>query len=165
MSATAPVPRVGTRMTPDAFTFQFDGRSYPAQQGDTAASALTAAGVRLLNRSIKYRRPRGLLALGPEEPNALLTVGAGPDCVPNVPAPQLLLRPDMALFSQNRWPTLRVDLASLLLTPGRSLWGAGFYYKTFMWPSWRTYEPLIRRLAGLGRAPLEHASRPSKFVF
>ena len=31
--------------------------------------------------------------------------------------------------------------------------GAGFYYKTFMWPPafWeRVYEPLIRRAAGLG---------------
>ena len=33
--------------------------------------------------------------------------------------------------------------------------GAGFYYKTFMWPAafWeRVYEPMIRKAAGLGRA-------------
>ena len=40
------------------------------------------------------------------------------------------------------------------LVSRRSL-GAGFYYKTFMWPAsfWeKVYEPLIRRAAGLGRA-------------
>jgi len=145
--------RAGTRLGPAAFTFQFDGCSYAAREGDTAASALLACGVRVLNRSVKYRRPRGVYALGPEEPNALLTVGATAARIPNVPAPQVLLAPGMALMSQNRWPSLRFDLAAALLRPGASLWGAGFYYKTFMWPSWRTYERMIRRLAGLGDAP------------
>ena len=59
--------------------------------------------------------------------------------------------------SQNRWPSLRFDLLSVnsLLSP---FLPAGFYYKTFMWPSafWeRVYEPIIRRAAGLGRAAAE----------
>ena len=144
--------RHGTRLRAETFEFCFDGRTYLAQRGDTAASALLAAGVRVFNRSIKYRRPRGILCLGPEEPNALLTVG-NMSRVPNVPAPQLLLEPGVELCSQNRWPSLRFDLASLFLGAGASYWGAGFYYKTFIWPSWRTYEGLIRRLAGLGPAP------------
>jgi len=144
--------RTGSRITAETFTVDFDGRRYAAQRGDTAASALLAAGVKFLNRSIKYRRPRGLLACGPEEPNALLTQGDPPALVPNVPAPQLQLEPGLRLHSQNRWPSLRFDVASLLQI-GAAFWGAGFYYKTFMWPSWRTYEGLIRRLAGLGAAP------------
>ena len=144
--------RHGRRITAESFEFQFDGRTFRAQQGDTAAAALTAAGVRALGRSIKYRRLRGLLAAGPEEPNALLTVGDAPAFIPNVPAPLVRVTPGMRLYSQNRWPSLRFDLASLLQL-GAGFWGAGFYYKTFLWPSWRFYEGLIRRLAGLGPAP------------
>jgi heterotetrameric sarcosine oxidase alpha subunit len=145
-------PRVGSRLQAEPIRFSFDGREYTAQRGDTAASALLANGVRLLGRSVKYRRPRGLLAVGPEEPNALLTVGTAPTVIPNVPAPQLTLSEGLVLRSQNRWPSLRYDLASLLQAGGGFL-GAGFYYKTFIWPSWRSYEKIIRNLAGLGEAP------------
>lgn len=144
--------RHGSRLTDRRLTFSFDGRPFEAQQGDTAASALLAAGVRLMGRSVKARRIRGVLTAGPEEPNALLTVGAGPDVIPNVPATQLVLRDGMTLRSQNRWPSLRYDAASLLQAGG-GLFSAGFYYKTFMWPSWHAYEALIRSLAGLGEAP------------
>jgi heterotetrameric sarcosine oxidase alpha subunit len=146
------MPRVGSRLRADAVRFSFDGREYTGQCGDTAASALLAHGVRLLGRSVKYRRPRGLLAAGPEEPNALLTVGTRPTVIPNVSAPQLTLRDGLVLRSQNRWPSLRYDLASLLQAGG-GFFGAGFYYKTFIWPSWRSYEKIIRNLAGLGEAP------------
>ena len=144
--------RRGTRLGSTPLQFRFDGRAYTGVAGDSAASALLAQGVRLLGRSVKYRRPRGLLAAGPEEPNALLTVGVGAELVPNVPAPRLALVPGMEIVSQNRWPTLRWDVTSLLGF-GSRLWGAGFYYKTFMWPSWRTWEGVIRRIAGLGTAP------------
>ena len=144
--------RTGTRIQAQTLQFSFDGGQYRGQYGDTAASALLAHGVRLLGRSVKYRRPRGLLAVGPEEPNALLTVGTAPAVIPNVPAPQLLLRDGLVLRSQNRWPSLRFDLASLLQAGG-GFFGAGFYYKTFIWPSWRRYENMIRHLAGLGEAP------------
>ena len=144
--------RVGVRLQADPIHFSFDGRDYTGQRGDTAASALLANGVQLLGRSVKYRRPRGLLALGPEEPNALLTVGTAPNIIPNVPASQLVLSDTLVLRSQNRWPSLRYDLASLLQAGG-GVFGAGFYYKTFIWPSWRRYETIIRNLAGLGLAP------------
>ena len=145
-------PRRGTRLGAETLSFTFDGRRYRAQAGDTAASALLAHGVRLMGRSVKYRRVRGVLSAGPEEPNALLTVGTPPDVIPNVAAPQLLLRDGLVLRSQNRWPTLRCDLPALLQVGG-GLLGAGFYYKTFIWPSWRSYEAIIRHLAGLGEAP------------
>ncbi len=144
--------RRGTRLTAGVVRFSFDGRQYIARAGDTAASALLANGVMAFGRSVKYRRLRGVLAAGPEEPSALLTVGVTPTIIPNVPAPQVRLRDGMVLHSQNRWPSLHWDLASALQAGGGFL-GAGFYYKTFMWPSWRTYEPLVRSLAGLGQAP------------
>jgi heterotetrameric sarcosine oxidase alpha subunit len=147
-----PLIRHGSRLTDQQLTFTFDGRRFAAQQGDTAASGLLANGVRLMGRSVKARRLRGVLTAGPEEPNALLTVGDGPDVIPNVPATQLVLRDGLVLRSQNRWPSLRYDVAALLQAGG-GLFSAGFYYKTFIWPSWHAYEGLIRSLAGLGEAP------------
>ncbi len=148
----SPTMRRGYRLGSTPVSFLFDGRRFVGVVGDSAASALLANGVRLLGRSVKYRRPRGILSAGPDEPNALLTVGSAPALVPNVPAPCLAIADGLQLASQNRWPTLRFDLSSVLGI-GSRFWGAGFYYKTFMWPSWRSYEGLIRRLAGFGRAP------------
>jgi heterotetrameric sarcosine oxidase alpha subunit len=132
--------------------FQFDGRRYRGLEGDTLASALLAHGVRLFGRSVKFRRPRGLLSCGVEEPNALVTLAAQSGAIPNIPATLAHLAPGFAARSQNRWPSLRFDLTAAF-GRGGALYGAGFYYKTFMWPSWSCYEPLIRRLAGLGPAP------------
>ena len=109
---TAPELRRGTRLRAERLCFSFDGRTYTAQAGDTAASALLANRVRLVGRSVKYRRARGVLSAGPEEPNALLTVGTRPTVIPNVPAPQLVLRDGLVLRSQNRW--LRRKFAPVL---------------------------------------------------
>ena len=106
--------RHGARLGDEPVRFTFDGRDYRGQTGDTAASALLAAGVCAVGRSIKYRRLRGVLTAGPEEPNALLTVGTAPAVIPNVVAPQLVLTDGIVLRSQNRWPTLHYDLAALL---------------------------------------------------
>ena len=145
--------RRGTRIGDATLHFTYDSHEYVARAGDTAASALLANGVRLFGRSVKYRRPRGVLTAGPEEPNALLTWRRDGDFVPNTPAPVLPLGDGVALHSQNRWPSLQHDLTAVIGLGGGRLLGAGFYYKTFMWPSWRTYEWPIRRLAGLGPAP------------
>ena len=137
--------------------FTFDGVPYNGFAGDTLASALLANGVRLLGRSFKYHRPRGLVAAGSEEPNALMELGSGARREPNSPATMAELYAGLEASSQNRFPSLRYDLAAVngLASP---VLHAGFYYKTFMWPAafWeRVYEPLIRRAAGLGRAALE----------
>jgi sarcosine oxidase subunit alpha len=138
-------------------SFTFDGRAMTGFAGDTLASALLANGVRLVARSFKLHRPRGIVAAGPEEPNALVTVGLGARATPNLPATQVELHDGLVAVSQNRWPSLGLDLMAVnsILAP---LFPAGFYYKTFMSPGalWeRLYEPAIRRAAGLGRAPVE----------
>jgi len=137
-------------------SFKFDGVGYSGFAGDTLASALLANGVHLLGRSFKYHRPRGVLAAGAEEPNAL--VGVRRDAArytPNVRATQLELYEGLEVESQNRWPSLAFDIGALndLIAP---FIPAGFYYKTFMWPrrAWKSfYEPRIRSAAGLGVAP------------
>lgn len=134
--------------------FRFDDRLFSGFAGDTLASALTAAGVRLLGRSFKYHRPRGLLSAGAEEPNALVELRAGARREPNTRATQIELFDGLDASSQNRWPSLEFDLRAANGWFGPLL-SAGFYYKTFMWPAsfWeRVYEPLIRRAAGLGYA-------------
>jgi sarcosine oxidase subunit alpha len=138
--------------------FSFDGRAYTGVAGDTLASALLANGVHLMGRSFKYHRPRGVLASGAEEPNALVAVRRdAARYTPNLRATQVELYEGLEAHSQNRWPSLAFDLGAVndLLAP---FIPAGFYYKTFMWPrrAWQSlYEPRIRAAAGLGRAPTE----------
>ncbi|ASM73332.1 MULTISPECIES: sarcosine oxidase subunit alpha family protein [Roseobacteraceae] len=132
--------------------FRFDGVQYQGFEGDTVASALLANGVRLMGRSFKYHRPRGVLTAGSEEPNALMTIGLGAAREPNVRATVQELYDGLEARSQNAFPSLAFDLLSVndLAAPFLS---AGFYYKTFMWPRafWeKLYEPVIRRAAGLG---------------
>ena len=137
-------------------SFTWDGRVCAGFHGDTLASALLADGVHLFGRSFKYHRPRGLLGAGVEEPNALVEVDRGPGRRDmNLPATTVELFDGLVARSQNRWPSLARDAGAVndLIAP---LIPAGFYYKTFKWPrsGWaRLYEPLIRRAAGLGRAP------------
>jgi heterotetrameric sarcosine oxidase alpha subunit len=138
-------------------SFTFDGKVFAGYQGDTLASALLAAGVRLVGRSFKYHRPRGILTAGSEEPNALVELRTGARREANSRATVTELFEGLEARSQNRWPSLTFDLgaASSLFAP---VFVAGFYYKTFMWPKafWeRMYEPAIRRVAGLGRASLQ----------
>lgn len=142
------------RVAPIAF--RFDGREYHGLAGDTLASALVASGVTLFGRSFKYHRPRGLVAAGVEEPNALVTVDRGPGRVtPNLRAPSVPLHAGLVASSQNHYPSLRFDLGAVNDRLGAFL-PAGFYNKTFMWPrsAWdKLYEPAIRRMAGLGESP------------
>ena len=134
--------------------FKFDGKFYEGYRGDTLASALLANGVHLLGRSFKYHRPRGILAAGAEEPNALIQLGEGNSTDPNTRATQIKLQDGLTASSQNRWPNLQFDIGFINNFFHRLL-PAGFYYKTFMWPAswWMRYEYWIRRAAGLGEAP------------
>ena len=136
--------------------FTFNGVRYGGYAGDTLASALLANGVRIVGRSFKYHRPRGIFALGAEEPNALVQLGVGAETEPNTKATQVELRDGLVAASQNCWPSVRFDLGAMTGLFSRLL-PAGFYYKTFMWPpkGWMAYESLIRRMGGMGTCPTE----------
>jgi methylglutamate dehydrogenase subunit C len=143
--------------------FRFDGKAMHGMAGDTLASALLANGQRLVGRSFKYHRPRGIVTAGPEEPCALVDVIGAFGREPNRLATTLALHEGLVAESQNRWPSLRFDALAVNDLFARFL-PAGFYYKTFMAPGWAwewIYEPLIRRAAGLGRLDAivgEHAA-------
>jgi sarcosine oxidase subunit alpha len=128
-------------------TFTWNGRPIPAHPGDTIASALAAAGVRVLSRSFKYHRPRGLLTADQHDPGAILQVGDEP----NVRAAHRGVEDGMRVSSQNTWPSLRFDVKAANRLIGRFL-PPGFYYKTFMRPErlWPAYEKVLARFAHAG---------------
>ena len=135
-------------------SFSFNEQRLWGYEGDTLASALIANGIHLVGRSFKYNRPRGIFSDGSEEPNALVQIGTGAETLPNIRATQAELYEGLIAVSQNCWPNLRFDIGAIngLVSP---LLPAGFYNKTFMWPKslWRYYEMVIRKMAGLGKAP------------
>jgi sarcosine oxidase subunit alpha len=130
--------------------FSFNGKAFTGYEGDTLASALLANGVSVFGRSFKYHRPRGVFTAGEEEPCALVETGEGAARVPTCRAPMVPLTEGLVAASQNCWPSVGFDLGRLV-DFSHSLWPAGFYNKTFKWPSWHTWEGLVRRSAGLGR--------------
>ena len=156
MTMSNRLPKGGRIDRSKPIILRFNGRPLPAFEGDTAASALLANGIHFVGRSFKYHRPRGLLSHGSDEPNALLDVDRGNDRrEPNNRATVVEAFDGLSLRSQNHWPSLGLDVGEINSVLG-SVFVAGFYYKTFMWPPafWKhVYEPMIRRAAGLGTAP------------
>lgn len=143
--------------------FRWEGRPLEGFRGDTLASALLANGVRIVGRSFKYHRPRGIYGCGVEEPNAIVDLAWNGRHDPSARATQVELFPGMRARGVNAWPSVSRDVFSVLDLSHRFL-PAGFYYKTFISPSWRTYEASVRRLAGMGRAvktpdPLRYENR------
>ena len=136
--------------------FQFNGKDYQGFAGDTLASALLANDVCLTARSFKYHRPRGIISAGCEEPGTLVEL-LGENSSGNRSITSVQLAEGLKAKSVNCWPSPEFDLGGINQFLA-GLLPAGFYYKTFMWPNWRLYEPFIRRAAGLAAAP---ASPPS----
>ena len=132
------------------YAFTFDGKPYTGFAGDSIASALLANGVSIVGRSFKYHRPRGIWGAWTEEPNAIVDVTRDGKTTPNLRATTEALENDLAVRSVNAAPTAAADRAALIdrLAP---VLPAGFYYKTFLWPRWETFEGPIRAMAGLGR--------------
>jgi len=137
--------------------FLWNNRQLTAHPGDTLASALLANGERLVGRSFKYHRPRGIFSAGSEEPNALVQLRTGAAQEPNTRATTVEIYDGLEATSQNHRGSLERDWMAVndLMSP---FFSAGFYYKTFMWPKsfWeKIYEPAIRNSAGLGRLSMQ----------
>jgi sarcosine oxidase, subunit alpha len=151
MSASGPY-RLKSRSDAAPVDFRFDGRTLWGVEGDTVASALLANGVRVVSRSFKFHRPRGIFSAGVEEPNALVQLHSGARAIPCARATLVPLSSGLEVSSQAGWPSVSHD-ALRAIDFVHSVFAAGFYNRTFMWPSWHVYEPIIRKLAGFGRMP------------
>src|SRR5207248_4283170 len=103
------LPRGGQIDRGQILRFSFDGQKYEGHPGDTLASALLANGVRLVARSFKYHRPRGIFSAGPEEPSALVQLETGGFAEPNRRAPDIPLYGGLLAAHQNAWPSLAFD--------------------------------------------------------
>ena len=138
-----------------SLNFTFDGTPLTGLKGDTLASALLANNVRVVGRSFKYHRPRGIWGAWVDEPNAIMSVTLNGTELPNCLATTTYLEDRMEARAVNAWPSARRDIKGALDLFSRFL-GAGFYYKTFIWPDWHLFEPAIRKMAGLGAVSPDH---------
>ena len=131
-----------------SLSFRWNGTALRGFSGDTIASAIAASGVRVLSRSFKYRRPRGLLTADYNDPNCFFQVNGEP----NVRGAHRLLEDGMEVSAQNVWPSLRFDARAVtgVLAP---FLGPGFYYKTFMRPRvlWPWYQRVLRMFSAGGK--------------
>ncbi len=141
--------------TSKPLNFTFDGKPYVGYQGDTLASALLANGVKVMARSFKYGRPRGIVGAWAEEPNCLVQIDVGSKTTPDLKATQVELYQGLVAGRTSGWPSLAFDLKSVGGHFSRFM-PAGFYYKTFKWPAkfWPLYEHTIRQAAGYGTSPI-----------
>jgi sarcosine oxidase, subunit alpha len=143
--------------------FTFEGRSYWGYEGDTISSALWASGQRILGRSFKYHRPRGILSMANHDINALMQDGQKL----NVRADVTLLQPGMRLEAVNTFGGVESDRASIINFFSAFL-PVGFYYKAFhnkkLFPFW---ERTIRSISGLGKLDpnTPHIRTPKRYDF
>ena len=142
------------------FSFNWENKNYYGYEGDSLASALLANNIKIVGRSFKYHRPRGIMSCGVEESGGLVTVGFGNRKDPNVRATSQELYQGLIASGQNAFPNVNFDLGSINNYLSR-FFAAGFYYKTFMgippfeWGSgtkvWMFFEKIIRKAAGMGQ--------------
>ena len=150
------LPEGGRINRAQPLTVTFDNKKLQAYQGDTLASAMLASNVKVVARSFKYHRPRGVYSAGAEEPCALVHIGEGARGEANVRASAEAFD-GMKARGQHAYPNVRFDLGAVtgLFSP---FIAAGFYYKTFIGLTkgtkfWMLCEKHIRRAAGMGKAP------------
>ena len=151
-------PQPGERISRGrAIEFEFDGKRVEALEGDTIGSALHASGRKVLSRSFKYHRPRGLMCCAGQCPNCLVDV----DGWPGVRACVEPVRPGMKVAHMNATPSLEFDAMRATDIFGTRLTPPGFYYKTFIRPRrlWPLYEKVLRGAAGLGKLRKSQAER------
>lgn len=148
-------------------TFSFEGHEVPGFRGDTISSALAAGGVRVVGRSFKYHRPRGLVSFANHDVNAMMQVEAGGRSIPNVRADVTPVEPGWRITAVNTRGGVANDRLAWLDRLARFL-PVGFYYKAFhgkrLFPHW---ERMFRALTGLGRvdttAPLRATAKRYDF--
>ena len=144
--------------------FRFEGEPCEGFGGDTLSTALWASGARVLGRSFKYHRPRGVFSLSGIDANVLVEDSD----TTNIRGDRTPVHEGMDVRAVNTLGGVRRDLLRVL---GRleAFTPVGFYYKAFHTPRslYPLYESMLRRLGGLGRVnaakPIEHTAKRYAF--
>ncbi|MDA1014223.1 MAG: 2Fe-2S iron-sulfur cluster-binding protein [Planctomycetota bacterium] len=138
--------------------FRFEGCAYRGFAGDVLSSALWANDVRLLGRSFKYHRPRGIYSLAGHDANVMVEDGSRT----NLRGDVLPLAAGLDVRSVNTVGGLERDRLRFMEWFSRFL-PVGFYYKAFHSPRrlFPFYENQMRKVAGLGRINPAAVSAPS----
>lgn len=134
-------------------TFYYNNKAYLGYEGDTVASALLANGVKIIGRSFKFRRWRGIMTAGAEECNAIIQIGDKDKSTPNLKATQVPVFHNLKIYSLD-YQQRGFDFLKYF-TQFHRFMPAGFYYKTFMRPKflWPRYENILRKKSGFGITP------------
>ncbi|MFZ0450715.1 MAG: 2Fe-2S iron-sulfur cluster-binding protein [Desulfatiglandaceae bacterium] len=145
---SAPTEKIDRSKT---VAFKWQGIPMNGLKGDSVASALFANGVRIVSRSLKYHRPRGLYSLDGESGNTMVNIEG--EC--NVRAENTPLREGMNVLPQNTLGRVENDLFGIL-DRFDGFMPAGFYYRKFHKPPfiWPLALKGIRRMAGTGKVDL-----------
>jgi sarcosine oxidase, subunit alpha len=152
------------KATPGSESFGFEGREIPIHAGDTIGSALYRAGIDTVSRSFKYHRRRGFLCMSGDCPNCLVQVDGetGVRCCTRPATDGMKVEPQNVMGSLERDPLALNDMRLM-----HKFLPVGFYYKTLIKPSWvwPKVEPLIRKVAGLGRVDKSDLPRHLERVY
>ncbi|MGH6831303.1 MAG: FAD-dependent oxidoreductase, partial [Methylocella sp.] len=146
--------------------FTFEGKEIEGFVGDNIASALLANGQTMISRSFKYHRPRSVLTMAGQDSNTLVQAGEEPNCL----ADKRRIEPGLKVEAQNYVGSFEDDKGRFVELVERFL-PVGFYYKTFheTKKSWKAWEPIIRRMAGLGKLDLKadfhHSYYDKQYLF
>jgi sarcosine oxidase subunit alpha len=149
----AAVPRDSPRLSPGAargapLAIDFEGRSVRAFDGEPVAVALFAGGVRVLGRSSKYHRPRGIFCLDGHCASCYLRI----DGRPNQRACMTPARAGLRCERQNAFPNADIDL----LRAADWLFPEGMDHHTLMTGTRvgnQLFLKLVRQMGGSGTLP------------
>lgn len=127
--------------------FSFEAKKYQGFSGDNIASALWANEVKIISRSFKYHRPRGILSMTAQDANSLVQLPKEG----NVAADKFAIHSGLEVSGQHYVGSLKHDALSFIGKVSRFL-PVGFYYKAFYrHNSWdKLWGKIFRKFTGLG---------------
>jgi sarcosine oxidase subunit alpha len=128
-------------------TFNFEGESFTGYAGDNVATALWRNNQKIISRSFKYHRPRGIFSLTGHDANTLVQLPEEG----NVPADLLPITDGLTVKGQHYSGSLKNDYFSIFGKFSKFL-PVGFYYKAFYKNnSWdKIWGGFFRKFTGLG---------------
>ncbi len=150
-----PLPDAAPNPPPRRVRFTFDGARYEGFDGEPLAVAMLAADRRILSRSFRFHRPRGLMC----DTGQCGWCECEVDGRPSVRSCQVPVRDGLVARSEHAWPSVERDLFGWL-DLGSRLIPPTFYHHRFLRPRLlrKRYLDVIRGFGGRGRLPIGGSS-------